>query len=56
MSPSPLNVLDDCLHGYQEQEVFVPNWLKVLSFPDLDQHIIARLVWVNRKVKWRSLC
>jgi hypothetical protein len=56
MSLSLLCGLDGCLCGHQDQEGSVPSWLKLIFFPGLDQHIIARLVQVNRKVKWRSLC
>jgi hypothetical protein len=39
----------------QDQEGSFPSWLKLIFFSGLDQHIITRLVWVNQKIKWRSL-
>jgi hypothetical protein len=51
MSPSPLRGLNGCLCGQQDQEGSFPSWLKLIFFPGLDQHMIARLVLVNRKVK-----
>jgi hypothetical protein len=55
MSPSPLHGPDSCFRGQEDQEVSFPSWLKLIFFPGLDQHITARLVQVNRKVKWRRL-
>jgi hypothetical protein len=51
MSPSLLCGPHGCFHGQQDQEGSFPSWLKLIFFPGLDQHIIARLVWVNRKVE-----
>jgi hypothetical protein len=56
ISPPPFHGQDGCFYGQQDQEVSCPSWLKLILFSGLDQHIITRLVWVNGKVKWRSLC
>jgi hypothetical protein len=55
MSPPPLCSLEGCFHDRQDQEGSFSSWLKLLFFSGLDQHIIAKLVWVNGKVKWRIL-
>jgi hypothetical protein len=42
--------------GQQDQEGSFQSWLKLIFFLGLDQHMSVRLVWVDRKVKWRRLC
>jgi hypothetical protein len=55
MSPPPLRGLDGCLQGQEDKKGFLLSLFNLIFFPGLDQNIIARLVQVNGKVKWRSL-